>query len=138
LKYWARYGDDWGVRTSAVEVLSRFYSSDPDIFPILIHLVQEDADWGVRYNSIEAIVKHYYNAPKIFELLCDLIQKDPFVRTHSEQNNPRQPALQALLAQYPTHTKTHELLRERALNDSDEQLREWAQVQLEKLKKEGR
>jgi hypothetical protein len=54
--------------------------------------------------------------------------------------NPRQNALEALLINYPTHSKTIELLRDRAANDSDEQLREWAQEQLkmqnEKLKVE--
>lgn len=37
------------------------------------------------------------------------------------------------LNQYLTYSKKIELLRDRALNDPDEQLREWAQEQLEKL-----
>lgn len=32
------------------------------------------------------------------------------------------------------HPKTIELLRDRAINDPDEQLREWAKKELEKLK----
>jgi hypothetical protein len=42
-------------------------------------------------------------------------------------------ALEALLTHYPNHPKTLELLRDRAGNDPDEQLREWAKEQLEKM-----
>ncbi len=35
-----------------------------------------------------------------------------------------------LLTHYPTHPKTLELLRDRAENDPNEQLREWAEEQL--------
>lgn len=48
----------------------------------------------------------------------------------SWEDNPCQLALQSLFVQYPTHPKTLELLRDRAINDPDEQLREWAQEQL--------
>ena len=34
---------------------------------------------------------------------------------------------------YPTHAKTLELLRNRAENDPDEKLRQWAQGELEKM-----
>ncbi|NJO76302.1 MAG: hypothetical protein HC833_22660 [Leptolyngbyaceae cyanobacterium RM1_406_9] len=38
--------------------------------------------------------------------------------------------LSQIAPSYPTHPKTIELLRDRALNASDEQLREWVQEQL--------
>jgi hypothetical protein len=44
--------------------------------------------------------------------------------------------LRFLLNHNPTHPKTLELLGDRALNDPDEQLREWAQEQLEKIEEE--
>ena len=47
------------------------------------------------------------------------------------EDNPRLIATQGLVRYYPTHPKTIELLRDRAINDPDEQLREWAQEQLE-------
>jgi hypothetical protein len=53
---------------------------------------------------------------------------------HDFQTNPRQNSLEILLKYYPDHPKTLELLRDRAQNDNDEQLREWATKQLEKLK----
>ncbi|NJL55251.1 hypothetical protein HC928_08740 [bacterium] len=37
-----------------------------------------------------------------------------------------------LFTYYSAHPKILELLRDRALNDSDEQLREWAKEQLDK------
>jgi hypothetical protein len=42
-------------------------------------------------------------------------------------------ALNLLVQQYPDHPKTLELLRDRAQNDNDEQLREWATEQLANL-----
>jgi hypothetical protein len=44
--------------------------------------------------------------------------------------NSRSVTLKALLTYYLTHPKNLELLRDRATNDPDEQLREWAQEQL--------
>jgi hypothetical protein len=52
-----------------------------------------------------------------------------------DERPPAQIALQYLLTNYFTHPKTRELLRDSASNDPDEQLREWAQQQLEKIEK---
>jgi hypothetical protein len=42
-----------------------------------------------------------------------------------------------VLLLYPDHPKTLELLLDRAQNDNDEQLREWAAEQLEQLKRQN-
>jgi hypothetical protein len=65
-------------------------------------------------------------------LFCRVLN-DPFKREYDWQDNPRQIALNVLVQQYPDHPKTLELLRDRAQNDNDEQLREWAAEQLEQL-----
>jgi hypothetical protein len=44
--------------------------------------------------------------------------------------------LEAILKNYPEHPKTLELLIDRANNDPDEQLREFAKRQLAKLEKQ--
>jgi predicted NACHT family NTPase len=51
----------------------------------------------------------------------------------AENSSARRASLKALLTYYPTHPRTIELLHDRALNDPDEQLREWAQEQLENI-----
>jgi hypothetical protein len=78
-----------------------------------------------------AIAKYFNQALGIFDLLCQVVTQDPYQRKKDWQNNPRQTALDGLLTNYPTHPKTLELLRDRAANDPDEQLREWAQEQLD-------
>lgn len=42
-------------------------------------------------------------------------------------------ALQALLRQAPTDPQIIELLRDRAKNDNDEQLRKWAEKKLKRI-----
>jgi hypothetical protein len=63
----------------------------------------------------------------------DRTLQDPFQREKEYQQNPRQIALKGLVQQYPEHPKTQELLLDRAQNDSDEQLRTWAQKQRDRL-----
>jgi hypothetical protein len=67
----------------------------------------------------------------------DRTLNDPFEREYDWQDNPRQVALKVLVQQYPDHPKILELLRDRAQNDNDEQLREWATEQLAKLQGEA-
>ncbi len=86
----------------------------------------------VRVSSIKNLPKLWKNTSEMFEFLYSRTVEDPFERNESfNEDNPRIAALKALLNNYPTHPKTLELLRDRAINDPDEQLREWAQQQLE-------
>lgn len=76
--------------------------------------------------AIQSLVTYCSNRPETFNLLCDRVVADSggYIRKIS---------LETLLKTYPTHSKTLELLYDRAINDPDEQLREWAQQELEKL-----
>jgi hypothetical protein len=55
---------------------------------------------------------------------------DPFKRQYNFQDNPRQTALEGLLENFSDHPKTLEILNQVALNDSDKQLRKFAQNKL--------
>ncbi|MEB3213426.1 MAG: hypothetical protein VKL39_18910 [Leptolyngbyaceae bacterium] len=44
-----------------------------------------------------------------------------------------QVALNVLVQQYPDHPRTRELFQDRAQNDNDKKLRDWAAQQLAKL-----
>jgi len=66
-------------------------------------------------------------------LLSDRVLNDPFERQQDREKNPRQLALEIIIKQYPKHPQTLSLLRDRAENDSDEQLREFASQKLAEL-----
>lgn len=52
----------------------------------------------------------------------------------SEKIVQNQIALQLLLQHYPTHPKPIEILHDRALNDPDKYLREWAEEEVRRRK----
>ncbi len=138
LKENVQQGNDWGIRQGAVEAIIEHYREDTETFLILKQRSQTDEDWGVRRVAIDAISKYFWSESSVFELLCDVVRNDPFTRnvSLSWEDNPRQFALQGLLNHHPNHPITIELLNDKAVNDQDKQLREWAQQQLEQRKKQ--
>ncbi|MFG6104866.1 NACHT domain-containing protein [Leptothoe sp. EHU-05/26/07-4] len=92
-----------------------------------------DEDNEIRWLAVRWLSR-WKNEPDLFDFLCDLALHDPFKRRYGEDNNPRQASLKVMIKAYPDHPQTLELLRDRATNDPDEQLREWAQQQLTTLK----
>ena len=69
-------------------------------------------------------------------MLGDIAINYPFESKFKFPNNPRQTALEIMLKQYPDRPKTLEILRDRAQNDRDQQLREFAQKKLAKLERQ--
>ncbi len=67
----------------------------------------------------------------MFEFLCDRAINDPFERDYNFQDNRRQIALETMIQHYPNHAQTLTLLQDRAKNDSDEKVREFAKKTLE-------
>jgi NACHT domain len=121
-------------RTSVVE-LSRLYPDYPETLRILRDRVEFDPDWTVRHIAIEKLVEIWKDDAGKLILLQKCVLQDPFEwdKTFEKEKNPRKTALEALLTHYPTNPQTIALLHDRATNDFDEQLRAWAQQQLEKL-----
>ncbi len=70
-----------------------------------------------------------------FEYLGDRAVSDSFERDHPSNRNPRQYALEAIIKQYPDNPQTLPLLQDRAENDPDEQVREFAKKKLAELEK---
>ena len=66
----------------------------------------------------------------IFDFLCDRAKNDP-CEDRDYWLNPRYLALGAIITHYPNHPNTLPLLRDRAENDPDEKLREFAKKQLQ-------
>jgi hypothetical protein len=73
----------------------------------------------------------------MFEFLCSCGLNDPFERKKDREDNPRQLALEIIIKQYPHHPQTLPLLQDRAENDPDERVREFAQKKLEQLERQN-
>jgi hypothetical protein len=110
----------------------RYWKESPELLS-LIETFTSQKHFDPRSKSllIQELAYKWEDQPSIFEFICECASNAHFALGHGRIQNPRKVALKALLAQYPTHPKTIELLHDRALNDPDEQLRKWAQQQLE-------
>jgi hypothetical protein len=137
-------------RFSAVAALANYWKDDPDTLPIL-KIYAQSGDEPNTSAVIKAIVLGWKEHPDTANFLSDVVIKNSFSREvvcdsdfgiqrhifHGDIN-PRKIALEALLNYYPTYyPKTLELLKDRAINDPDEQLREWAQGQLQQSENQG-
>jgi hypothetical protein len=124
-------------RRVAIDQLARLYPEHSTTLEILKDRAERDSDWMVRYNSLQYLDRIWQGSTvEKFEFFYNRAIKDSFERIAAfDEDNPRQAALEALLNQNSTHPKTIALLHDRVLNDPDEQLREWAQQQLEQLGK---
>jgi predicted NACHT family NTPase len=133
VKQLAQSDDDFPVRRAAVEQLARGWKDDPETLPIVKQLAQSDDDWAVRRAAVQELARGWKDDPELFELLCVFAIKDPFESQYDFQDNPRQTALSAMIELYPDRTETLELVRDRAQNDRDQKLREFAQKKLAEL-----
>ena len=98
----------------------------------LKNIASYDDARAVRRIAIDVISKWWKHQPGIFEFLCDRAKNDS-CKIHEFWLNPRYAALEAILENYPNHPKTLPLLNDRAKNDPDKQLREFAQKKLQEL-----
>jgi len=136
IKNRALFDDSWRVRWAVVEELANNWRNDPDTIRILKDRAENDNEHFVRKVAVQELKQFINNDLSIFESFLKIVVNDSFNREESWQINPRQTALEALLNYYPEQPKVFEILKDRALNDPDEQLREWAQQQLEKIEQE--
>ena len=126
--------DDYPVRFQALQILERDWKEEPDTLEFLKDRYLNDKSEFVRYVAVRAIIRCWKNDPQLFEFLCKITLNYPFKREYFFQDNPRQTALEGLLENFSDNPKTLEILNQVALNDSDEQLREFAVKKLQDLK----
>ncbi|MEO1428495.1 MAG: hypothetical protein AAFS12_07880 [Cyanobacteria bacterium J06632_19] len=120
------------VQQIALQTLARYWKDEPSTLLIIKKCAQSNESYfGVRSEAITELACIWKNKNKLFDFLCDRAVNDPFLRKHFSNRNPRKRAIQAILENYPNHSKTLPLLRDRAKNDPDEQLREFAQKKLQ-------
>jgi GTPase SAR1 family protein len=138
LKHQGQVNEDLRVRELASKAIARHYSADPETFSWLKQQYQAHEEWFMRTHIVEAIADYLPITPEISEFLYSIVEHDTSVKpTFATVDTPRTIALKALLTHCSIHSKTIELLRDRALNDPDEQLREWAQEQLQQMENQG-
>jgi len=94
---------------------------------------QADNDGDVRRAAVQALASNFKDEPGMFEVFYNCAVNDPFKRKEDYEDNPRQIALLAIIKQYPDYPQTLPLLRDRAENDADEKVREFAQNKLKEL-----
>ncbi|MBD2488653.1 NACHT domain-containing NTPase [Aulosira sp. FACHB-615] len=132
LKDRATNDDNWDVRRAAVQELARGYKDDPDTLTILKHRANNDDNWDVRRAAVQELSKYFKNRPELFDIYYNCAVNDPFQREDSFESNPRQTALEIIIKQFPQYPQILPLLRDRAENDSDEKVREYAEKQLKR------
>ncbi|MBN3895147.1 MAG: hypothetical protein HWQ41_07720 [Nostoc sp. NOS(2021)] len=71
----------------------------------------------------------------MFEIYYNCAVNDPFERKQDYETNPRRVALEIIIKQFPQHPQTLPLLRDKAENDTDEEVRKFAQQKLAELEK---
>ena len=128
----------WGVRREAVRQLATGWKHEPQIFELLKQQVVSDDDSDVRLEAVRQLATGWKHESQMLELFHNSALNDPFQRENDAQDNPRQTALEAIAKQYPDHPQTLPLLQNRAENDSDKKLREWARKKLQRFENRER
>ncbi|MGI0495168.1 HEAT repeat domain-containing protein [Alkalinema pantanalense CENA528] len=121
------------VISGIIGIGAKYLRHNSDILQLLKKRATQDKNYVVRTALLYRLSEHFSQDSGVFELFCEVVENDPCCPSESWRENCRQIALHALLKHYPSHPKTLELLRDRALNDPDDQLRQWAQEQLQQL-----
>ncbi|MEQ9486643.1 HEAT repeat domain-containing protein [Coleofasciculus sp. F4-SAH-05] len=133
LKQRVQSDDNGNVRRAAIQELAEGWKKDPDTLPLLKQLIQSDDDKFVRSAALQELARGWKDEPWLFELLYNCAINDPFQRQDNWEDNPRQIALERIIKLYPDHPKTLTLLRDRAENDTDDKVREFAQKKLKQF-----
>ncbi|MBX9256392.1 HEAT repeat domain-containing protein, partial [Desmonostoc muscorum CCALA 125] len=135
LKERATQDDHEDVRSAAVDGLAKNFKDDPDTKSILKERATQDDHEDVRGAAVQKLAKYFKYQPELFDIYHNCAVDDSFERKEEDETNPRRIALEIIIKQFPQHPQTLPLLRDRAKNDPDEQVREFAQKKLAQLEK---
>ncbi|NET52664.1 MAG: NTPase, partial [Merismopedia sp. SIO2A8] len=113
--------------------IAQGWKEHPETLPLLKLSAQQDKHLDVRQAAVKEIAQGWKDESWILEFLCDRATNDLFQRQKDWEGNPRLTALEAIIKQYPNHPQTLILLRDRAKNDLDEQVRKFANKKLKQL-----
>ncbi|MCG6138095.1 MAG: HEAT repeat domain-containing protein [Nostoc sp. LLA-1] len=119
--------DSAGVRRAAIQALASNYKDDPQTKTFLQQRASDDNSWNVRGVAIQALGKHFRGQPELFDIYYNCAVHDPCKHSDFFNENPRRIALEIIIKQFPQHSQTLLLLRDKAKNDPDEEVRNYAQ-----------
>jgi HEAT repeat protein len=122
-------------RCLALETIIKQYPGHPQTLPLCKDRAENDPDEQVRGFLLKELVRSWKDESGMFEFLCNCALNDPFERKEDRQDNPRQLALEIIIKQYRDRPQTLPLLQDRAENDPDEKVREFAKKKLAELEK---
>ncbi|MGH1397567.1 MAG: NACHT domain-containing protein, partial [Trichormus sp.] len=127
--------ESWDVRRTAVQELAKAYKDDPQTKTILQNRATEDESPSVRRTAVQELAKAYKSQPELFKIYYNCAVNDPFEGKHDPpfNYNPRRIALEIIIKQFPQHPQTLPLLRDRAKNDPDKKVRDYAQKKLQEI-----
>jgi predicted NACHT family NTPase len=134
LKDRAQADKSWFVRTTTMVTITTSGKEDFDTLSWLKDRALQDADYQVRESAMYIIIGNSQKDQELFEFLAFIALNDPFKREYFFEQNIRKKALEFLLECFNKNPRTLEILNQVALNDSDEQLREFAVKKLQDLK----
>jgi energy-coupling factor transporter ATP-binding protein EcfA2 len=132
----------WSVDTyiSIVETVAENWKGDQLSYT---YLVSEAVHSGLQEFCIAAILNlstYWSDFPCFVRDLIRVARDNPFDSMNDSfedsyesidyLDNPRQVAMKVLMKHYPTHPEVLSLLQDRAINDEDEQVRQWTAEQL--------
>ncbi len=117
-----------------MQKLAKGWKDDQDTLPWLKTRAREDVNSDVRQAAVQELAQGWKDEPWLFDFLLDRAVNDPFEREYSFEDNPRQITLKIILKRYPAHPRTLALLKDRAKNDSDEEVRKYAKEVLENFR----
>ncbi|RCJ23613.1 hypothetical protein A6S26_02695 [Nostoc sp. ATCC 43529] len=144
LKSLAQSSNNEVVRSRVVKELVQGWKNQLNILSFVLSLlkkpVQLDNFGYIKHEVMEELIKSWQTSPEIYDFLYECAVDDSFnpifwdfstdSTSNSNQVPSRQIALEAIIEQYPQHDQTLPLLRDRAENDPDEKVREYAQKKL--------
>lgn len=118
----------------AAGLLAEHYSSHPETAKVLLQKIEEDIDESARASLLSHLLRVWGVDSDSFHFLYAYVVNHAFhPRLIHSSKNSKIHALYLLVENYAGNPKTLNLLRDCAASDPDEQLRQWAQEQLEKL-----
>ncbi|MEH2236154.1 NACHT domain-containing protein [Nostoc sp.] len=118
----------------AVKELARGWKDDPDTLSFLKELATSDKySISVQLSAVQELARTFNQEPGMFEFLRVIAVPQPSKGDNLFDN--RSVVLQLIIKQFPQHEQTLPLLRDRANNDPDEKVREYAQKKLAQLEK---
>lgn len=135
LKELIRSNVDEFIKSQAIYQLVYGWKDEPDVFLLLKNIAQSNVDPYLRLVAVDELAEGWRDNPDMPNFLGDRAVDERFdVIKHKYLwvMNPRQAALAAITRQYSDHPKTLPLLRNRAENDPDYEVRKFAVQELVK------